>query len=181
MKQKTLFVFLILVWLFGCQTTERQPPSVSERDSVAAVKDSRRFEKRHVDLRLASESAIVSAVKYALSLEKRLLDHGSEFRSKEQVYQHYRKGFGREMAKKLADYSWASDEIGLRATERTMEVPQIVEVARIHREEAIAFFSTALWMREMRGSKRFTVVTLKKEKGRWVVMDAKRVSSPPSP
>jgi len=112
------------LWLFGCQTTERPFSSVPEEDSVAPWENAQKSKTRYVDTRLSSESAIISAVKYALGLEKRLIDNRSAFDSKEQVYKHYREGFTPEMAKRLTEYSWAGNGIGLRASERTMEVPE---------------------------------------------------------
>jgi hypothetical protein len=181
MKRISLLVLLIFLWIFGCQTTERQFSSVREEDSVAASETAQKSQKRYVNAKLSSKSAIVSAVKYALGLEKRLIDNRSAFNSKEQVYKRYREGFAPELAKRLTEYSWAGNEIGLRASERTMEVPERVEVASIDADKAIAFFDTPQWLREMRGWQEFTVLILKKERGRWLIMEAKRSHSPPSP
>lgn len=180
MKRILPFVFVIFLCIIGCQTTEKQYPSVPEEEVAVLEQGYHMPEERLFERESPSQSEIIAAVKYALSLERRLFVHRSAFNSRDQVYTHYRKGFGPEIASRLTEYSWAGGEKGLRTGERSMEVPKRVEVSKIDTDEAIAFYETPEWIREMRETKKFTVVTLKKEKGRWVIVEAKRVSSPPS-
>ncbi len=180
MKRIQLFVCAMFLSVIGCQTAEKQPTSAQEPEVVAAVKDSHSLEKRRLDHVSALKSEIVVAVKYALSLEERLFDHGLAFKSKKQVYEHYRQGFGTEIAKRLTEYSWAGSGHGLRPGTRTMEPPKKVEVSQIDDDEAIVFYKTPKWIREMWGTEKFTVVKLKKEEGRWVIVEAKGTNFSPS-
>jgi hypothetical protein len=60
-----------------------------------------------------------------------------------------------------------------------MEPPKIVEVSQINANKAIAFYKTPKWQREVWGTEKFTVVKLKREKGRWVIWEAKGANSLP--
>lgn len=169
----------MFVYVIGCQTADRPHPSAQDEEVVVTLKGSHSSKRQRLDRRSALKREVVMAVKYALSLEKRLFAQGSAFKSEKQVYQHYRQGFGPDIAERLAEYSWAGGEMGLKPGDPTMEPPKTVEVSQINANKALAFYKTPKWQREVWGTEKFTVVKLKKEKGRWVIMEAKGTDSVP--
>ncbi len=170
----------MFVWAIGCQTADKDPPSAQDGEVVVTLKSSHNLKKKRLAHRSALKTEVAKAVKYSLSLEKRLFDHTSAFKSKEQVYKHYRQGFGPKMAKRLTEYSWAGGDVGLRPGDPSMESPKKVEVSQINSSKAVAYYKTQEWIREVWGREKFTLVKLKREKDRWVVVEAKGVHSPPS-
>jgi hypothetical protein len=179
MNRIPLFICTMFLYVIGCQTADSQHQSAQDAETVVTLKSSHSSKKRRLDRRSALKNEVVTAVKYALSLEKQLFAHGSAFKSKKQVYQHYRQGFGPNIAKKLTEYSWSGGEMGLKPGDPTIEPPKIVEVSQINANKAVAYYKTPKWQREVWGTEKFTVVKLKREKGRWVIWEAKGANSLP--
>jgi hypothetical protein len=125
------------------------------------------------------ESEIVAAVKQAYSLEERLFAERDRYSSWEDVYHHYRQGFGEEIARRLADYSWWPEGNGLRDGDRSMAVPATVVVLEASDTLAVAVHPTPVVLQELWGLKRYTVDRLQREHARWVIVDSKSTNEMP--
>ena len=116
----------------------------------------------------AEHQEVVDALKTAYGLEDVLFQHGIlDTISREEVYAHYRRGFGEDLAQALTDYSWESDRI--RATERAMTVPDSVGVLDLKQDRALVAWIPPTAFRTQWGAPRCLVDRLVRENGRWIV------------
>jgi hypothetical protein len=116
----------------------------------------------------AEEQEVIDALKAAYALEGVLFQHGIlDTISRDEVYAHYRRGFGEGLAQQLADYSWEGDR--LRATERALTVPDSAGVVEFKRDRALVAWIPPTAFRAQWGAPRCFVDRLVREDGRWIV------------
>jgi hypothetical protein len=184
MKRIHLFFLVLLICPVVCHASQDRPQPPSKAVTVPAGKKTPPSRKSGGDSKAkrpgsALKQEVIAAVRYALGLEQRLLENPSDFRSRNQVYEHFRKGFSHEMAERLTRHSWADDGSGPRSRGRVMEPPDTVHVSRIDASTATAFYETPKWIREMWGRKSFTVIDLARDEGLWVVVRARGADNRP--
>lgn len=117
------------------------------------------------------------AVKFAFGLEQQLWTHKSDFKSREQVYQHYRQGFSPGLSESLTSYSWSNGE--LRATEKTMEPPDTVHVLSISGDQATVFYKIPPDLRNIWQLKKYSIDNLQREGKRWIIYESNETDSVP--
>lgn len=143
MKMRFIFFLLLLsIYYLGCRRSENMQ---QERD----------------------QAEVKSAVKTAFGLEQQLWDHKANFRTRKQVYNHYRQGFSDELAESLTSYTWSEGE--LRATEKTMEIPDTVHIISISKEKATVYYKTPEDLRTIWQLKSYTINYLRREENRWII------------
>jgi len=122
------------------------------------------------------EQTIIDAVKLANALEGQYWDDPGAFRTREQLYAHYRKGYSAAIAERMTDYTLTQN--GDAAT----WVPDEVHVVSIDEDSAVAWFRTPPAFAEHGswGFQPFMVVRLRREEDRWVIDWATDSATPPS-
>ena len=122
------------------------------------------------------EQTIIDAVKLANALEGQYWDDPGAFRTREQLYAHYRKGYTAAIAERMTDYTLTQN--GDAAT----WVPDEVHVVSIDEDSAVAWFRTPPAFAEHGswGFQPFMVVRLRREEDRWVIDWATDSATPPS-
>ncbi len=125
------------------------------------------------------ETEIIAAVKQAYSLEEQLFAAREQYTSWEDVYRHYRRGFGEEIARRLADYSWWPEGDELRGGDRSMAVPDTVLLLEVSDAYAVVVHPTPDWLQELWGRDKYTVDRLQRDNDRWVIVESRSISEIP--
>jgi hypothetical protein len=155
MKQRyTFFLITILFINYGCHQSQKE------------------IDKKKKD-------EVSQAVKFSFSLEQKLWDNESAFKTRKQVYQHFRKGFSDELAESLTSYSWTDG--GLRATEKTMEPPDTVHVLTVSDSEATVYYRIPTELRQIWQLKKYSIDHLRLDNGRWIIIESNESDTIPSP
>jgi hypothetical protein len=115
------------------------------------------------------EQAVITAVRTAYGLEGDLYRRSDSITSWDQVYSHYRSGFGEQLARQLAEYSWDSTSGMLRPTHSATVVPDSVGVLKLKADEALVAWIPPTALRQSWGLPRCVVDRAVREGGRWVV------------
>ena len=117
----------------------------------------------------AEQQEVIAALRAAYRLEDVLLfQHGTvDSISREEVFAHYRQGFGEQLAQQLTDYSWELSR--LRATERALVVPDSVGVIELKRDRALVGWIPPTMFRMQWGAPRCSVDRMIREDGRWII------------
>ena len=128
---------------------------------------------------LDSPAAVVAAVRFATSLEDSLVAERPQFRSREEVYRHFRRGFGEDIAGRLTDHVWDAQSGRVAGTEMVLEVPDTVVVLRLEGGEAEVAYPTPPTTLEW-GGKPYTIDRLRLEGARWLIVESRdTVGRPP--
>lgn len=167
---------LLCLWLplaLGCDRAQRAADAPAQGPAAAPRPA------------LESRAAVVAAVRFAHSLDDSLAAHRSSFRSREDVYRHYRRGFADEIAGRLADHAWDAGLGELRGTEMVLEAPDSVVVLRVGPEEAEAAYVTPPTDRAW-GRGPYTIDRLRRAGGRWTIAESRDTAArlpglPPPP
>lgn len=127
----------------------------------------------------AAEHPLTEAVKAAVimanGLERAYWENPSAFSGWDAVYAHFRRGYSKEIAERMTEFTLDND--GDLAT----WVPTEVHVAEVDNDSALAYFKTppefgldGLW-----GFEAYMVVRLRRENGRWIIDWATDSATPP--
>jgi hypothetical protein len=127
----------------------------------------------------SSEAEIAAAVKYACGLETELFANSARIKSHDDVYRHYRRGFGEKMAHRLADYSWLEEAQTLRPGDITMEPPDTVVVIEMSADEAVVAYHTPLSLQEIWDREPYSIDRLRREDDHWVIVESKPTATKP--
>lgn len=120
---------------------------------------------------------IVKAVKFAYGLEKDLRDHASEYHTREQVLEHYKQGFGIDLANSLTDYSWTGHEVEI--ADKTMSPPDSINVLSKTDDSAVVYYPVPSDLRALWGLKKYSIDNLHKMDGDWKIFESKNVNTIP--
>jgi len=118
------------------------------------------------------QEEVIRALRAAYGLEGSLYQAHRGFPdtvTREEVFAHYRQGFGRELAEDLTNYSWGPETPGLRPTERALAVPDSVGVLDFRREHALVAWIPPTAFRQQWGVPRCLVDRMVREDGRWII------------
>jgi len=121
---------------------------------------------------------IQNDVKNAFRLEEQLWTNKSQFKTRQQVYHHYRQGFSDELAESLTSYSWTDGE--LRATEKTMEVPDTIFILSLSKDYAEVYFVIPSDLRNIWQLKKYSINYLRNENDKWIIYESKESDSIPT-
>ncbi len=121
---------------------------------------------------------IIKAVKHAYGLEKDLRDHASEFHTREQVLEHFKQGFGIDLANSLTDYSWTGHEIEI--SDKTMSPPDSITVLSKTEDSAVVYYPVPSDLRALWGLKKYAIDNLRKIDGVWKIFESKNVAAIPA-
>ncbi|MHC4088874.1 MAG: hypothetical protein ACYSVY_01090 [Planctomycetota bacterium] len=125
------------------------------------------------------DADVIAAVKRANALEEQLFAAPDKYSSWDDVYRHYRQGYGEEIARRLADYWWWPEGNGVRPGDRTMAVPDTVIVLQLTDTYAVVAYPHPDWLQEAWGLEKYTVDRLDREGDHWVIVDAKSTDEIP--
>lgn len=120
---------------------------------------------------------IIQAVKEAYNLEKQLYDHPDHYKNREQVYEHYRMGFCKNLAENLTNYSWSGSEI--LNHEKSIMPPDSVNIISIADSMAEVYYAIPSDLQTLWELKKYAIDTLKKENGHWKIYSSTNVNSIP--
>jgi len=114
---------------------------------------------------------VTKALRAAYGLEGSLIDRLGAFDTitREDVYAHYRQGFGDQLASELTDYSWQPEEKRVRATDRALTVPDSVGVLELESDRALVAWIPPTSFRRQWGAPRCLIDRLVREEGRWII------------
>lgn len=144
--------FLLVSFISGCSNSKNQPE-----------------QKQNLE--------IIKAVKFAYGLEKDLRDHASEFHTREQVLEHFKKGFGIDLANSLTDYSWSGHEVQIE--DKTMSPPDSITVLSKSEDSAKVYYPVPADLRAIWGLKKYAIDNLRKVDGNWKIFASTNVSAIP--
>ena len=126
----------------------------------------------------AENAQVVEAIRQAHGLEAELFRSPGAAVDRKAVYRHFRRGFSHDLAMRLTEHVWIGGEIGLRPGEPVMAVPEEITVTAVSDSRATAVFSTPPWMMEAWGFGRYTIVSLMREDGRWIITGERGTQQP---
>jgi hypothetical protein len=114
---------------------------------------------------------VIKALRAAYGLEGSLIDRLGAFDTitREDVYAHYRQGFGDQLASELTDYSWQPEEKRVRATDRALTVPDSVGVLELESDRALVAWIPPTGFRRQWGAPRCLIDRVVREEGRWII------------
>jgi len=116
------------------------------------------------------QQQVIEALRAAYELEGSLITHGSvDTISREEVYAHYRTGFGEQLAQELTSYSWQDADHRLRSTDRALAVPETVGVLELKQDRALVDWIPPTSFRRQWGAPRCLIDRLIRENGRWII------------
>jgi hypothetical protein len=115
----------------------------------------------------SDEREVITALRAAYGLEADVF-HQARARTltREEVYAHYRQGFGETLAERLTQYSWddTTDEM-----ENALTIPDSVGVLSLANRQALLAWIPSTRFREQWGVGRCVVDRMVRENGRWIV------------
>ena len=120
---------------------------------------------------------IIKAVKFAYGLEKDLKDHASEFHTREQVLEHFKQGFGIDLANSLTDYSWSGHEVHIE--DKTMAPPDSITVLSKSEDSAVVYYPVPNDLRALWGLKKYAIDNLRKMDGQWKIFESRNINTVP--
>ncbi|MCG6941099.1 MAG: hypothetical protein LJE69_07600 [Thiohalocapsa sp.] len=119
---------------------------------------------------------VIDAARFAYGLETDYWQHPDAYRTRDQVYRHYRQGFSPDLAAAMTDHTLSGD------ADLATWVPKQVFVAELRANEALVWFPTpptfgkgGLWDLDD-----YMVLRLHRDGGRWVVYWGRDQSAPPA-
>ncbi|HKJ46904.1 MAG TPA: hypothetical protein VJ991_13815 [Balneolales bacterium] len=155
MKLRYIYLFITIIFInYGCRQSQK-------------------------DIEKEKKNEVSKAVKFSFSLERKLWENESSFKTRKQVYQHYRQGFSDELAESLTSYTWTDG--GLRATEKTMEPPDTVHVLTVSDSEATVYYRIPTELRQIWQLKKYSIDRLRRDDGRWIIIESNEADTIPSP
>jgi hypothetical protein len=126
----------------------------------------------------AGNLIVVEAVKHAYSLEKRMWDNAAEFKTREQVYEHFRQGFSAEIAERLTNHSWSGQS--LRPGDYATQEPDRVVVIDIQDSKATVYYETTSCFRDIWGVEKYSLDKLTREGAHWVITSSEGMKKIPT-
>jgi len=119
---------------------------------------------------------VIEALREAYGLEGSLIERLGAFDtiSRDDVYAHYRRGFGDQLARELTDYSWQPEIHRVRATDRALTVPDSVGVLELKSDRALVGWIPPTTFRRQWGAPRCLIDRLVREDGRWIIQGRER-------
>ncbi len=116
------------------------------------------------------QKEVIDALRAAYGLEAVLMNRSTfDTISREEVYAHYRKGFGEQLATQLTDYSWHPQTHNIRATDPALTVPDTVGVLELSQDRASVAWIPSTDFRRQWNAPRCFVDRLERENGQWIV------------
>ncbi len=117
------------------------------------------------------QKEVIEALRAAYGLEGSLIDRLGTLDTitREDVYAHYRQGFGDQLARELTDYSWQPQMKRVRATDRALTVPDSVGVLELESDRALVAWIPPTPFRRQWGAPRCLIDRLVREEGRWII------------
>ena len=88
------------------------------------------------------KTALIVAEMYSFSLERMIFDFKDNFKTRTDVYEFFKQGFGPSIAEKLTDNIWSGDKVELRPGDEIMESPDTVNFKSITPNSAVISFKT---------------------------------------
>ena len=116
------------------------------------------------------DRAIIEALRHAYGLERELYQRVDSITTWDQVYEHYRRGFGEQLAQQFADYSWEAPTGRLRATHMATVVPDSVGVIELKQSEALVAWISPSDFRLQWELPRCILDRLERQDEHWVIV-----------
>jgi len=113
------------------------------------------------------ESELIAAEIYSFGLESILFELREDFKSRNDVFEFFRQGFGPSLSEKLTNNIWIDNQVKLKAGDKIMDPPKSVKFKSITTSSAIIAFETPEHRKHIWGNSEFTELVFKKEGGRW--------------
>lgn len=113
------------------------------------------------------EGDLIAAELYCFGLEGLLFQVRNDFKSRDNVYEFYRQGFGPSLAEKLTENIWNDNQVKLKDGDRIMKSPEKVRFKSITENFAVVSFETPNSRKHIWGDSDTTEMVFKKEDGRW--------------
>ena len=113
------------------------------------------------------EGDLIAAELYCFGLEGLLFQVRNDFKSRDNVYEFYRQGFGPSLAEKLTENIWNDNQVKLKDGDRIMKSPENVRFKSITANFAVVSFETPNGRKHIWGDSDTTEMVFKKEDGRW--------------
>ena len=113
------------------------------------------------------EGDLVAAELYCFGLEGLLFQIRDDFKSRDNVYEFYRQGFGPSLAEKLTENIWNDNQVKLKHGDRIMKSPEKMRFKSIAKNSAVVSFETPNSRKHIWGDSDTTEMVFKKEDGRW--------------
>lgn len=122
------------------------------------------------------QQEVIEALRASYGLEGDLIKRvgPSGTISKDEVYAHYRQGFGDQLARELTEYSWQAEIQEVRATDRALAVPDSVGVLELKSDRALVAWIPPTAFRRQWGAPRCMIDRLVREDGRWIIQGRER-------
>jgi len=136
------------------------------------------FEARAASKEIHSDISV--AVKFAYSLEKSMKENISSFKTKENLVDHYKKGFSAKLSKRLATQFWDVDNKKLNADAKPILVePETVHILNVKKIRATAYFDSPKVLIRHWKQKKFTMLRLGLLNNHWTVYQMNTVNRIP--
>ena len=114
---------------------------------------------------------LLTAELFCFSLEGAVFKFKEDFKSRSDVYEFFRQGFGHSLSEKLTENIWTRDRIMLKPGDKIMKTPDGVEIKSISTNSAIISFKTPEGRKHIWGNSEYTELIMKKEGDRWKLFE----------
>ena len=108
---------------------------------------------------------------YCFSLESAVFEFKEDFKSRSDVYEFFRQGFGHSLSEKLTENIWARDSVMLKPGDNIMSIPNGVDFKSISTISAVISFKTPDGRKHIWGNSEYTELLMKKEGDRWKLFE----------
>jgi hypothetical protein len=134
---------------------------------------------KHDSLQLVEhvEKDIIDAANLAFGLETELHAQRDKMRSRDDVYEHFRQGFGSGLAGRYVDYWWSLERDSLFVDWPQQNVVTSLRLLRLVGDTAIVAGNISVDPYRYEDTRPFIVAYLVHESDRWVIMRTERADS----
>lgn len=113
----------------------------------------------------------MAAEMYSFGLESILFELRETFKSRNDVFEFFRQGFGPSISEKLTNNIWIDNQVKLRDGDQIMDSPPVIEFKSISPSKAIIAFKTPEFRKHIWGNTEYTELEFKKENKRWKLFE----------
>ncbi len=113
------------------------------------------------------KTALMAAEIYCFSLESFIFDFREDFKSRKDVYDFFRRGFGPSISEKLSENIWNENQVKLKPGDKIMDLPKNVWFRSITIKSAVLVFETPSFRKNIWGLSENTELVFKRESDCW--------------
>ena len=113
------------------------------------------------------KTELIAAELYCFSLERTIFEFRDNFKSRSDVYEFFRQGFGPSISEKLTDNIWSGSQVRLKGDDKILEFPKDVKFKSITKNSAIIVFRTPNYRKHIWGNSEITELVFKREGNHW--------------